>query len=143
MISVVFLVFTTWLILSQVMLSLVQAFFAPTGYGFRAGLTYAAQAGAQVIFIWIFRSHLPHAAGKKEVGLRDGLQMVLFSTMTGIGLCMVHRVLFFLFPQIAQSTLGPMTAEEQSRILNSARTPACSLFPTAILCSLPVQYVWD
>ena len=68
-----------------------------------------------VVFIWIFRSHLPHAAGKKEAGLRNGLQMVLFSAMTGIGLCMAHRVLFFLFPQIAQSTLGQMTAEEQSQ----------------------------
>lgn len=65
---------------------------------------------------------------KKEAGLRNGLQMVLFSAMTGIGLCMVHRVLFFLFPQIAQSTLGQMTAEEQSRILNSARTPAYFLY---------------
>ena len=37
----VFLVFTAWLILSQVMISLVQAFFAPAGYGFLAGLTYA------------------------------------------------------------------------------------------------------
>lgn len=54
--------------------------------------------------------------------------MVLFSAMTGIGLCMAHRVLFFLFPQIAQSTLGQMTAEEQSRILNSARTPAYFLY---------------
>lgn len=35
---------------------------------------------------------------------------------------------FFLFPQIAQSTLGQMTAEEQSRILNSARTPAYFLY---------------
>ena len=178
----VFLMFTAWLILSQVMISLVQAFFASAGYGFLAGITYAAQAGAHVVFIWIFRSHLPHAAGKKEAGLRNGLQMVLFSAMTGIGLCMAHRVLFFLFPQIAQSTLGQMTAEEQSRILNSARTPAyflyvgligpvleswyfaescltavaenmeggircllrpsCSLFSTAILCSLSVQYVW-
>ena len=139
----VFLVFTAWLILSQVMISLVQAFFASAGYGFLAGITYAAQAGAHVVFIWIFRSHLPHAAGKKEAGLRNGLQMVLFSAMTGIGLCMAHRVLFFLFPQIAQSTLGQMTAEEQSRIINSARTrPSCSLFSTAILCSLPVQYVW-
>ena len=93
-----------------------------------SGITYAAQAGAHVIFIWIFRSHLPHAAGKKEAGLRNGLQMVLFSAMTGIGLCMAHRVLFFLFPQIAQSTLGQMTAEEQSRILNSARTPAYFLY---------------
>ena len=124
----VFLVFTAWLILSQVMISLVQAFFASAGYGFLAGITYAAQAGAHVVFIWIFRSHLPHAAGKKEAGLRNGLQMVLFSAMTGIGLCMAHRVLFFLFPQIAQSTLGQMTAEEQSRILNSARTPAYFLY---------------
>ena len=62
----VFLVFTAWLILSQVMISLVQAFFAPAGYGFLAGITYAAQAGAHVVFIWIFRSHLPHAAGKKR-----------------------------------------------------------------------------
>ena len=54
----VFLVFTAWLILSQVMISLVQAFFAPAGYGFLAGITYAAQAGAHVVFIWIFRSHL-------------------------------------------------------------------------------------
>ena len=56
----VFLVFTAWLILSQVMISLVQAFFASAGYGFLAGITYAAQAGAHVVFIWIFRSHLPH-----------------------------------------------------------------------------------
>ena len=34
----VFLVFTAWLILSQVMISLVQAFFAPAGYGFLAGI---------------------------------------------------------------------------------------------------------
>lgn len=99
----VFLVFTAWLILSQVMISLVQAFFAPAGYGFLAGITYAAQAGAHVVFIWIFRSHLPHAAGKKEAGLRNGLQMVLFSAMTGIGLCMAHRVLFFLFPHSSTS----------------------------------------
>ena len=39
----VFLVFTAWLILSQVMISLVQAFFASAGYGFLAGITYAAQ----------------------------------------------------------------------------------------------------
>lgn len=96
----VFLVFTAWLILSQVMISLVQAFFAPAGYGFLAGITYAAQAGAHVVFIWIFRSHLPHAAGKKEAGLRNGLQMVLFSAMTGIGLCMAHRVLFLLIPRL-------------------------------------------
>ena len=47
----VFLVFTAWLILSQVMISLVQAFFASAGYGFLVGITYAAQAGAHVVFI--------------------------------------------------------------------------------------------
>ena len=91
----VFLVFTAWLILSQVMISLVQAFFASAGYEFLAGITYVAQAGAHVVFIWIFRSHLPH-----EAGLRNGLQMVLFSAMTGIGLCMAHRVLFSYFPRL-------------------------------------------
>ena len=73
----VFLVFTAWLILSQVMISLVQAFFAPAGYGFLAGLTYAAQAGAHVVFIWISVPTCP-CGRKKEAGLRNGLQMVLF-----------------------------------------------------------------
>lgn len=124
----VFLIFTLWLILSQVMISLVQAFFASAGYGFMAGLTYAAQAGANVIFIWMFRSRLPHGGRKKEAGSRDGLQMVLFSAMTGIGLCMVHRILFLLFPQIAQSTFGQMTAEELIRMINNVRTPAYFLY---------------
>ena len=125
----VFLVFTAWLILSQVMISLVQAFFASAGYGFLAGITYAAQAGAITWFLYGFSvPTCPMRQEKKEAGLRNGLQMVLFSAMTGIGLCMAHRALFSLFPQIAQSTLGQMTAEEQSRILNSARTPAYFLY---------------
>ena len=74
----VFLMFTAWLILSQVMISLVQAFFASAGYGFLAGITYAAQAGAHVVFIWIFRSHLPHAAGKKRQGSRTACRWSCF-----------------------------------------------------------------
>lgn len=73
-----------------------SGFFA-SGYGFLAGITYAAQASTRG-FIWIFRSTCPMRQ-EKEAGLRNGLQMVLFSAMTGIGLCMAHRALF-LFPRL-------------------------------------------
>lgn len=96
----VFLIFTAWLILSQVMISLVQAFFAPAGNGILIGLTYGAQAGAHVIFLCIFRSLLPKRAGIKTAGTRDGVQMVLFSAITGIGLCLAHRILFYCFPRL-------------------------------------------
>ena len=67
----VFLVFTAWLILSQVMISLVQAFFAPAGYGFLAGITYAAQAGAQVVFHMDF-PFPPAPCGRKKMRQGSG-----------------------------------------------------------------------
>ena len=64
----VFLVFTAWLILSQVMISLVQAFFASAGYGFLAGITYAAQAGAHVVLYGFSVPTCPMRQEKKRQG---------------------------------------------------------------------------
>lgn len=66
-----------------------------------AGLTYAAQTGAHVIFICIFRSHLPHAARKKEAGrfwpasARPGMAIRQFPCRHRQ---MIHCPVFFQIP---------------------------------------------
>ena len=70
----------------------------------RVGLSLYSQIGANILCIYIFRKYLYHKNGLRLIS-KKGLKCCVWATVIGIGVCLGHRIFFWIFIGFAEQSL--------------------------------------
>ena len=70
----------------------------------RVGLSLYSQIGANILCIYIFRKYLYHKNGLRLIS-KKGLKCCVWAAVIGIGVCLGHRIFFWIFIGFAEQSL--------------------------------------
>ena len=70
----------------------------------RVGLGRYSWIGASILCIYIFRKYLCHKNGIRLIG-KKGLKYCVLATVIGIGVCLGHRIFFWIFKGFVEQSL--------------------------------------
>ena len=70
----------------------------------QVGLSLYSQVGANILCIYIFRKYLYHKNGLRLIS-KKGLKCCVWATVIGIGVCLGHRIFFWIFIGFAEQSL--------------------------------------
>ena len=70
----------------------------------RVGLGRYGWIGASILCIYIFRKYLYHKNGMRLIS-KKGLKCCVWATVIGIGVCLGHRIFFWIFIGFAEQSL--------------------------------------
>ena len=70
----------------------------------RVGLSLYSQIGANILCIYIFRKYLYHKNGLRLIS-KKGLRCCVWAAVIGIGVCLGHRIFFWIFIGFAEQSL--------------------------------------
>lgn len=117
-----------WLLFEMILLfsiSVMNIILESATYVERSILTYLITAIVYLIFIFVLKTKI---VIKKKTTAKNYLSYILM----GIGICLFHRVIFLLFPQIAISTYESMGSEGYLKVQYSFRNPFIFLYISII-----------
>ncbi|WP_369674115.1 hypothetical protein, partial [Klebsiella pneumoniae] len=70
----------------------------------QVGLSLYSQVGANILCIYIFRKYLYHKNGLRLIS-KKGLRCCVWAAVIGIGVCLGHRIFFWIFIGFAEQSL--------------------------------------
>ena len=70
----------------------------------QVGLSLYSQVGANILCIYIFRKYLYHKNGLRLIS-KKGLRCCVWAALIGIGVCLGHRIFFWIFIGFAEQSL--------------------------------------
>lgn len=70
----------------------------------RVGLSLYSQIGANILCIYIFRKYLYYKNGLRLIS-KKGLRCCVWAAVIGIGVCLGHRIFFWIFIGFAEQSL--------------------------------------
>ena len=126
------MVILIWLLFEIILffsISVINIILKSASYIERSILTYLITAIIYLIFIFFLKI-------KTVIKTKTTVKKYLSYILMGIGICLFHRVIFLLFPNIAISTFKNMGLEEYLQVQYSFRNPFIFLY----ICIIAVSY---
>ena len=118
------MVILIWLLFEIILffsISVINIILKSASYIERSILTYLITAIIYLIFIFFLKI-------KTVIKMTTTVKKYLSYILMGIGICLFHRVIFLLFPNIAISTFKNMGLEEYLQVQYSFRNPFIFLY---------------
>lgn len=107
--------------------------FLPLNYITKSIMVYATQGISFLAFITLFKRYLSGTHIKKHFRLNEW-KLYLSCLLIGVGICMSHKLIFMIFPQIGLGLFQQIGSETYYAAQNSMRNPvifisACFILP--------------
>lgn len=114
-------------------------FIEVSNFNDRITISYYLQIFVNISCIFIFRKYLFHFS-VQNVFTKKNLRICLWEVIAGIGVCLAHRLIFILFPQIGLSLLSQVSEEYIVSLNNTWYSPAIFIY-TILLAPITEEFL--
>lgn len=106
-------------------------FFSVSDFKDMMVISYYLQVFVNLLCVFVFRKYLFHIS-VKNVFIKKNLRICLWGIISGIGLCLAHRLIFILFPQIGLNVLSQVGEEYLMNISSYQYSPSIFIYTTLL-----------
>lgn len=127
-----FLIWIFFQMITSIINGLCFSIFSSLDYIARSIMLYTTQGISYIVFIIFFKKYLSGTNLKKRF-TSSGWRPYLLCLLTGIGICMSHKLIFMLIPQIGAGLFNQIGSETFHAIQDSSRNPVIIIYTCLIL----------